>query len=185
MNDIINEAHQVLKTGGVILYPTDTIPGLGCDATNEKAVNRIFEVKNRPENKSMILLVSNEGMLQRYVEEVPEIAWDLLDYADKPTTLIYPKGINLPKVCLAPDGSVGIRMVKTGYLNKLIQKLGKPLVSTSANFSGEPSPLNMEEIHHGLLDKVDFVVNLPSEAINKASAIIKLEVNGVFKIIRK
>jgi L-threonylcarbamoyladenylate synthase len=185
MESIINEALTTLKEGGVILYPSDTIPGLGCDATNEAAVNKVFEIKNRPENKSLIILVSSDAMLQRYVAEVPEVAWDILDYADKPTTIIYSNGKNLPKNCLAADDSIGIRIVKTGYLNKLIHKLGKPLVSTSANFSNEPSPKTMEEIPQSLADKVDFIVNLPSESKNKASAIIKLEVNGEFKIIRK
>ncbi len=185
MDTIINDALAVLKQGGVILYPSDTIPGIGCDATNEKAVSKVFDIKNRPENKSLILLVSSDAMLQRYVAEVPEVAWDILDYADKPTTIIYPKGKNLPEICLAEDGSIGIRIVKSGYLNKLIHKLGRPLVSTSANYSNEPSPKTMEEIPESLVDKVDFVVNLPSETGKKASAIIKLEVNGEFKIIRK
>ena len=185
MDETISKTLLVLNNGGVILYPSDTIPGIGCDATNEIAINKIFEIKNRPEQKSLILLVSSEAMLQRYVEEVPDVAWDLIDYADKPTTIIYPKGKNLPQVCFAPDGSVAIRIVKNGYLNKLIQKLGKPLVSTSANLSGEPSPLKMEEISKSLVEKVDFIVNLPFESRSKASAIIKLEVNGVFKIIRK
>lgn len=185
MDSIINEALTVLRQGGIILYPSDTIPGLGCDATNEPAVAKVFEVKNRSENKNLILLVSSEAMLQRYVKEVPEVAWDILDYADKPTTIIYSDGMNLPKNALAADGSIGIRIVKSGYLNKMIHKLGKPLVSTSANFSNETSPKTMEEIPQSLLDKVDFIVNLPSETGNKASAIIKLEVNGEFKIIRK
>jgi L-threonylcarbamoyladenylate synthase len=185
MEDIISKTIQVLKDGGVILYPTDTIPGIGCDATNEQALQKVFDIKNRPTNKSLILLVSSDGMLQRYVKEVPDIAWDLIDYAEKPTTIIYPNGKNLPKICLAEDGSIGIRIIKTGYLNKLITKLGKPLVSTSANISNEPSPQSMEEINKSLAEKVDFIVNLPSQSSSKASAIIKLEVNGVFKIIRK
>jgi len=185
MKTIINEALEVLKNGGVILYPTDTIPGLGCDATNKEAVSNIFELKNRPSQKSMILLVNSDSMLQKYVSEVPEMAWDIIDLSEKPTTIIYPKGINLPDICLADDGSIGIRMVKIGYLNELIQKLGKPLVSTSANFSGEPSPSKMEEINPLLAKKVDFIVNLTSESKNNASAIIKLELNGEFKIIRK
>ena len=185
MEDIISKTLEVLKDGGVILYPSDTIPGIGCDASNEEAIKKVFEYKNRPEQKSLILLVSSEVMLQKYVREVPDVAWDLIDYSEKPTTIIYPEGKNLPKICFAADGSVAIRIVKSGYLNKLIQKLGKPLVSTSANLSGEPSPLKMEEINKTLVEKVDFIVNLPFESRSKASAIIKLEVNGVFKIIRK
>ncbi len=185
MTAIINEAVEVLRNGGVILYPTDTIPGVGCDATNEEAVSKIFDIKNRPAQKSMILLVNSDAMLQKYVAEVPEMAWDIIDLSEKPTTIIYPKGVNLPDICLAEDKSIGIRMIKTGYLFQLIQKLGKPLVATSANFSDEPNPNTIEEINPLLAKKVDFIVNLPSESNNRASAIIKLELNGEFKIIRK
>lgn len=174
-----------LKEGGVILYNTDTIPGLGCDATNESAVERIFDIKQRPENKSLILLVANDGMLQRFVEEVPEIAWDILDYAEKPTTIIYPKGINLASNVLASDGSIGIRMVKSGPLHQLITALGKPLVSTSANLSGDASPTTLSEINPEIASKVDLIVDLPTETTKQASSIIKIELNGEFKIIRK
>jgi L-threonylcarbamoyladenylate synthase len=179
------EAVKILREGGVILYNTDTIPGLGCDPTNAEAVERIFEIKQRPENKSLILLVSSDAMLQRFVEEVPEVAWDLVDFAEKPTTIIYPKGKNLASNVVAKDGSIGIRMIKSGPLQRLIHGFGKPLVSTSANLSGQPNPQTIAETHPEIVSKVDLVVDLPTEKTKKASSIIKIELNGEFKIIRK
>lgn len=183
--DQIKKAIAVLKKGGVILYNTDTIPGLGCDATLENSIDRIFEIKNRPSNKSLIILVANDGMLQRYVEEVPEVAWDIIDLSEKPTTIIYPKGKNLAKNALAADGSIGIRMIKDGPLHQLIVQLGKPLVSTSANLSGNSSAQNLSEISAEILEKVDLIVDLPTNKTSIASSIIKIELNGEFKIIRK
>lgn len=183
--DLIQQAIQTLKSGGVIAYSTDTIPGLGCDATNEIAIDRIFEIKNRPVNKSVIVLVSSDAMLQKYVEEVPEVAWDILDFSTKPTTIIYPKGKLLAKNAIADDGSIGIRMIKEGPLQQLIHKLNRPLVSTSANLSGEVSPKTILEISPEVTSKVDLVVDLPTNKTHTASAIIKIEVNGEFKIIRK
>lgn len=176
---------KLLREGGVIVYNTDTIPGLGCDATNKESINRIFDIKERPENKSMILLVSSDAMLQRYVEEVPEVAWDIIDFAEKPTTIIYPKGKNLPDNAVAEDGSIGIRMIKEGELHRLIHRFGKPLVSTSANLSGQPNPQTLSEISPEILSKVDLVVDLPTNKTKKASSIIKIQLNGEFKIIRK
>lgn len=186
----IQEVVSILNKGGVILYNTDTIPGLGCDATDQEAIERIFEIKDRPEGKSMIVLVANDGMLQKYVEEVPEIAWDLIDFSQKPTTLIYPRGKNLAQNVLARDGSIGIRMIKSGPLHNLILRFGKPLVSTSANRSGEPSPQSLSEISDEIASKVDLIVDLPADTpkaigANKASSIIKIELNGEFRIIRK
>ncbi|MCB9195655.1 MAG: threonylcarbamoyl-AMP synthase [Flavobacteriales bacterium] len=183
--EIAQEALNILKNGGVILYNTDTIPGLGCDATDATAIERIFDIKNRPANKSLIVLVANDGMLQRYVEEVPEVAWDIIDFTDKPTTIIYPRGKNLAQSAMAEDGSIGIRVIKEGPLHQLIMRLGKPLVSTSANLSGDPSPQNLSEISHEIISKVDLVVDLPTNKTHKASSIIKIELNGEFKIIRK
>lgn len=183
--ELTAKAIELLKKGGIIAYSTDTIPGLGCDATNCEAVNKIFEIKQRPENKSMILLVSSDAMLQKYVTEVPEIAWDLIDLSDKPTTLIYPQGKNLPSCVLAQDGSIAIRMVRNGKLQGLIHRFGKPIISTSANLSGQPNPQRMSEIRPEILSKVDLVVDLPSNTTNKASSIIKIQLNGEFEIIRK
>ena len=127
---------DTLKSGGTILYPTDTIWGIGCDATNVEAINKIFEIKKREKSKSMIILVESEKRLQDLVE-VPEMAWEIMDLSEKPVTLIYDNPKGLPKEILAEDGSIGIRLVKDDYLKKLIGKLNKPLVSTSANFSGD------------------------------------------------
>lgn len=182
---MIRKAIEVLNNGGVILYPTDTIPGLGCDATNEEAAQKIFEIKNRPAQKSFIVLVSSDAMLQKYVSEIPEIAWDIIDYAEKPTTIIYPNARNLAPSIMAEDGSIGIRMVKFGEVHRLIHQFGKPLVSTSANLSGEPSPTDLSEINTEISSKVDLIVDLPNIGNKVASSIIKIELNGEFKIIRK
>ncbi len=131
---------EMLKNGGVILYPTDTIWGIGCDATNVEAINKIFEIKKREKTKSMIILVENERRLQDLVD-VPEMAWQIIDLSEKPVTIVYENPKNLPKEILAEDGSIGIRLVKDDFCRKLISKLNKPLVSTSANFNGDKSPL--------------------------------------------
>ncbi len=136
---------EILKSGGTILYPTDTIWGIGCDATNIEAVNKIFEIKNVRENKSMIILVESEKRLQDLVD-VPEMAWEIIDLSEKPVTIVYENPRGLPKELLAEDGSIGIRLVKNDFCKKLITKLNKPLVSTSANFSGDKSPLKFSDI---------------------------------------
>ena len=136
---------QTLKSGGTILYPTDTIWGIGCDATNIDAIEKIFEIKKREKTKSMIILVESEKRLQDLVD-VPEMAWEIMDLSEKPVTIIYDHPRNLPKELLAEDGSIGIRLVKNDFLKKLISKLNKPLVSTSANFSGEKSPMKFSDI---------------------------------------
>jgi L-threonylcarbamoyladenylate synthase len=182
----VQKCVEIIKQEGIILYPTDTIYGLGCDATNEKAIQRIYELKKRPSNKSFIVLLHSESQLNRYVKEVPPVAYDLLDCVDKPTTIIYPNAINLPKLLLAEDGSLGIRIVKEGFAHQLMRKINVPLVSTSANFSGEPSAAWLEDIHPEIVKSVDFVVNLPQHrATLKASSIIKLQVSGEISIIRK
>lgn len=186
MQEEINKAIEVLRNGGIILYPTDTIWGLGCDATNEKAVERIFEIKERNDSKSLIILIDNPNKLSRYVKEIPEVADELIDCATSPLTIIYPEGINLAKNTLAEDKSVGIRIVKHPFCEALIRKFGKPIVSTSANISGEPTPMNFNQISERILSKVDYVVNLHDSNLStgKASNIIKLKTNGEFKIIR-
>lgn len=183
--DSTKKAIEVLRSGGVIIYNTDTIPGLGCDATSETSAQKIMDIKNRPVNKSFVVLVSSDRMLQNHVAEVPDLAWDLIDLAEKPTTIIYGKAKGLAKTVIADDGSVAIRMIKEGPLHQLIHNFGKPIVSTSANFSGEPSPIEISEIHPELTSKVDLIVDLPIKGTKQASAIIKLELNGEFKIIRK
>lgn len=183
----IKESLTVLKNGGIILYPTDTIWGLGCDATNSTAVEKIFRIKSRSENKSLLILVNNEQMIDRYVQEIPEIVFELTSVTDTPLTIIYPKGKNLaPGVC-ADDGSVGIRICYDDFCNELISRFRKPIVSTSANLSGNPSPRNFSEIDKSVINLADYVVEYRQDDRRKQSAspVIKIEQNGTFKIIRK
>jgi L-threonylcarbamoyladenylate synthase len=183
----INEALSVLKKGGIILYPTDTIWGIGCDATNQSAVEKIFSIKARENGKSLLILVDSEQMIDRYVTEVPEIAWELASVSDDPLTIIYPNGKNLaPGVC-SEDGSVGIRICHDEFCRELIRRFRKPIVSTSANVSGRPSPENFSYIEQPVLDAVDYIVNHRQDDRGKysSSPVIKLAADGTFKIIRK
>lgn len=183
----INRTLETLKSGGVIIYPTDTIWGIGCDATNSEAVKKVFAIKQRAENKSLIILVDDENKLEGYVKEVPPVAWELIEYAEKPLTIIYPGAKNLAPEVVAEDGTVAIRLVRDEFCKKLIQKFRKPIVSTSCNISGEPNAVTYKDINPRILEQADYVVNLRREDSNPArpSTIIKLEVNGVFKFIRK
>jgi L-threonylcarbamoyladenylate synthase len=191
MNEKINEevAHciTILKNGGIILYPTDTIWGIGCDSTNEKAVEKIFDLKKRNEKKSLILLLDNEMKLQSYIREVPEVAYDLIEYAENPLTIIYDHAKNLAANVIAEDGSIGIRITKDAFCKKLVERFRKPLVSTSANISGQPSPLNFSEIAEEVKSGVDYVVDLRQEESNRnsPSTIIRLKMNGEIKFIRR
>lgn len=154
----IKESVAALKKGGVILYPTDTIWGLGCDPTNPAAVENIFKIKSREQGKSLLILVDGEAMLERYVSDVPEIAWELISVSDDPITVIYSGGRNLaPGVC-GEDGSVGIRICRDEFCRELIRRFRKPLASTSANLSGKPSPGNFSEIEMSVIGVVDYVV---------------------------
>ena len=185
MQNVLENAVKVLNEGGVILCPTDTIVGLSCLASNLNAIERIFDIKKRPKNKSLIILVSSDAMLNKYVEDVPEIAWDLIDCSDKPITIIYNNPKNLPSEILASDGSIGIRIVRKGFCNKVIHKLNQPIISTSANLSGAPTPTNIDQVSKDVLSQLDYVVNLPTETTNgSSSSIIKVGVNGEVKIIR-
>ena len=177
---------QTLKSGGTILYPTDTIWGIGCDATNIDAIEKIFEIKKREKTKSMIILVESEKRLQDLVD-VPEMAWEIMDLSEKPVTIIYDHPRNLPKELLAEDGSVGIRLVKNDFLKKLISKLNKPLVSTSANFSGEKSPMKFLDISQEIVDAVDFVVEENQDKVSEysGSSIIRVWSDGRIKVIRE
>jgi L-threonylcarbamoyladenylate synthase len=185
MQEQINKAIEHLNKGDVILYPTDTIIGLGCDATNTEAVKKIIDIKERPSSKSFVLLVANDRMLNSYVKEVPELAWDLMDCSEKPVTIIYSNPKNLPEEILAQDGSIAIRVVREGFCNKLIFKYNKPLVSTSANLSNAAAPSRVKEVSNAIKNHVDYIVDLQSEGNNKASSIIKLGVGGEVEIIRK
>lgn len=177
---------EVLKEGGVLLYPTDTIWGIGCDATNEAACQRINELKNRPEEKSFILLVDGFAMLERYVPDFHQICYDLADLADKPLTIIYPNVIGIAPSIPAADGTVGIRITKDPICLKLIRSIKKPIVSTSANFSGTPSPTCFTEIDQLIKNGVDAVVEERlAEKMTTPSQIIKIGLDGSVKVIRK
>ena len=177
---------ETLKSGGIILYPTDTIWGIGCDATDDEAVMKIFKLKNRDQNKPLIILVESEKRLQDLVE-VPAVAWDIMDLSEKPITIVYnaPKGIS--KNLLAEDGSIGIRLVKDEFCKRLISKLNKPIVSTSANFSGEKSPKSFADISPKLINEVDAVAEDQKNRVSKweASSIIRVWNDGRIKVIRE
>ena len=177
---------ETLKSGGIILYPTDTIWGIGCDATDDEAVMKIFKLKNRDQNKPLIILVESEKRLQDLVE-VPAIAWDIMDLSEKPITIVYdaPKGIS--KNLMADDGSIGIRLVKDEFCKRLISKLNKPIVSTSANFSGEKSPKSFADISQKLINEVDAVAEDQINRVSKweASSIIRVWNDGKIKVIRE
>ena len=181
------EAVKVLKAGGVILYPTDTIWGLGCDATNAEAVERIYRIKQRQDSKALIVLADSEAMISRYVAEVPEVAWDVIELATKPTTVIFDRGLNLAPNLLAQDGSVGIRLSREAFSSQLCFHLRKPIVSTSANVSGQPSPRIFREIIEEIRQQVDYVVRYRQDDIKPASpsSVIKLGRGGEVKIIRE
>lgn len=185
MNAISN-AIEHLKKGEIILYPTDTIWGLGCDATNENAVQQIFNSKNRPENKSFIVLVDSVNMLERYVSEFPEICYDLIDLTEEPLTIVYEKVSGIAENALAPDGSLGIRVTKDPICIKLIQGMRKPLISTSANTSGYPSPTCFDDIEEVIKSQVDYILaERVNEKCTKPSKIIKINNDNSFKILRK
>lgn len=183
----ITEAIEVLKKGGIILYPTDTVWGIGCDATNFNAVERINQLKQRSANKSFIVLIDDDRKLNKYVRTVPDVAWDLVEFSTKPTTIIYPQGYNLANNVFAEDFSVGIRVVKQGFCHELLRKYGKPLISTSANISNSPAATSLNEMDDEIINGVDFILKSPSGNTlnNKPSTIIKLEVNGEITFIRK
>lgn len=183
--EILN-AIDVIKRGGVILYPTDTIWGLGCDATQAKPVERIFKIKKRPESKGFIILLDHFERLYEYVDNVPDIAADLINSFDKPLTIIYPGGRNLCKKLLHPDGSVAIRIVRDEFCKSLVSLFGKPLVATSANLSGDATPPIFSKIDPRVIKAVDYVVDLYHDKIDevKPSTIIKFEEGGDYKIIR-
>jgi L-threonylcarbamoyladenylate synthase len=187
LRDDVNKAFEVLKNGGLILYPTDTIWGIGCDATNLEAVEKVFKLKGRSEQKSLIVLLDSANKLQSYVNEIPEVAYDLIEYAENPMTIIYSNAKNLAKNAIAIDGSIGIRIVKHTFCEQLLQRFRKPIISTSANLSGQPSPACFNEISQEIKQGVNYVVNWEQDdtSIKKASTIMKLEPGGLFSFIRK
>ena len=196
--EILAEALKTLRDGGTILYPTDTVWGLGCDATNPEAVAKIYEIKQRSDSKSLVLLASDLDMVAKYVKEIPSIAVDLVEVNDAPMTIIYPGAIageegaagdrwHLASNTVAADGTVGIRIPLMEWCRQLVFKLGRPIVSTSANISGEPTPQRFSDISQEIKDAVDFVVppSVDTESTGKASQILKVGLRGEIEIIRK
>lgn len=182
----IKNAVDVLRRGGIILYPTDTVWGIGCDATNADAVKRIYEIKHRDDSKAMICLVDSDNRLQRYVRNVPEVAWDIFELATKPTTIILDGAVNLAPNLIAEDGSIAMRVTKEEFSNQLCYRFQKALVSTSANISGEPAAQNYRDIAPEILDAVDYVcwTRRQEHLPHTPSSIIKLSPSGDVKIIR-
>lgn len=186
INTEIHNAYEVIKEGGIILYPTDTVWGIGCDATNEEAVKKIYALKQREETKSMIVLINGERMMYNVFAKIPEVAWEILDHSERPTTLILDQPKNVAKNIIAEDNTLGIRIVKEPFCFKLMERMKRPLVSTSANISGEPTPMNFKEISPEIIKGVDYVVNLHQDKVcKKPSAIIKLTLDSQVKVIRK
>lgn len=185
-NQEIQNAYQVIQNGGIILYPTDTVWGIGCDATNPEAVKKIYTLKKREESKSMIVLMNGEKMMYNVFKDIPEVAWQILDLSEKPTTLILDKPRNVAPNIIAEDQSLAVRLVKEPFCFKLMERMKRPLVSTSANISGQPTPKSFKEISPEIIKGVDYVVNLHREKMcDKPSTIIKLTLDSQVQIIRK
>ena len=187
MNDEIKKACEVMQKGGVILYPTDTVWGIGCDATNEEAVKRVFEIKQRADSKAMLVLVDNPVKVDFYVQDVPQVAWDLIDLTTKPLTIIYDGARNLAGNLIAEDGSVGIRVTSEEFSKQLCFRFRKAIVSTSANISGQPAPAVFSEISEEIKKAVDYIVDYrrDEKGSPKPSSIMKLGKGGYVKIIRE
>ncbi len=186
MHNEIKNALKILKEGGLIVYPTDTVWGIGCDATNPDAVKKIYKLKQREDSKALICLVADDRMLKKYVKKIPEVALNIIEIADKPTTIIYDDAQNLAPNLIADDNTIAIRIPDDDFCYQLCRKLHGALVSTSANISGLPTPKSFKEITPEVLKGVDYVVNLQREKIcNRPSSIIKLSNSGIVKVIRK
>ncbi len=185
--DDINQAVAALKEGGLILYPTDTVWGIGCDATRSDAVKRVYELKQRVDNKALIVMLGNSAVLDRYVDEVPDAAAQLLEAAVNPLTIIYDQGRNLAPELLGDDGSVGIRITAEAFSRALCNAFRRPIVSTSANISGAPTPMTFAQISPKIIEGVDYVVSYRREDNEPAapSSIIKVSADNSFKILRK
>lgn len=186
LHNEIKNCIDVLKSGGLILYPTDTVWGLGCDATNESAVAKIFKLKQRSDSKSLIILIDNENRLLSYVQQVPEQAYQLIEFTEKPLTIVYEGAKNLAGNVINSDGTIGIRVTKDLFCKNLLERFRKPIVSTSANISGQPNPSCFSDINSSIIAGVDYVVNLrQEEKMNPApSAIIKLGTKGEIQFLR-
>ena len=186
LNEEVHKAFEIIQQGGLILYPTDTVWGIGCDATNADAVAKIYKLKQREESQSMIVLMNGEKMMYNIFKDIPETAWQIIDISEKPTTLILDKPRNVAPNVVAPDNTLGVRIVKDPFCFKLLERMKKPLVSTSANISGQPTPSTFKEISPAIIKGVDYVVNLDRDkAGGKPSTIIKLTNDSQVKVIRK
>lgn len=185
--DDINQALETLKNGGLILYPTDTIWGIGCDATNPEAIEKVFALKGRDKSKSMLILLHNDNQLASYVKEIPEVAYELIEATDRPLTIVYSGAKNLAPNALAEDGSIGIRIVDHPFCQQLLQRFKKPIISTSANISGEPSALIFDEISDTIKQGVDYIVNFGQndKQASQPSLIMKIDPSGKFEFLRK
>jgi L-threonylcarbamoyladenylate synthase len=184
--EVLQQTLQALELSGTILYPTDTVWGLGCDATDPVAVAKIYKIKNREESKSLILLVSSLHMLQRYVKAIPKAALEILDKAQNPTTIIYRNPEGLAKNTIASDQTIAIRIVKSGFCHELIRRFDKPIVSTSANTSGKTTPKSFSEISPAILESVDYVVALhQNKTAEKPSTILRITEAGDIAILRE
>jgi len=186
MEHEIQKCLEILRKGGTILYPTDTIWGIGCDATSRKAVTKIYKLKKRLESKSLIILLDDPMKLKTYIKTIPDITWDLIENVETPLTIIYPDARKLASNVIAEDNSIAIRIVRNEFCRQLIHEFGKPIVSSSANVSGEPTPLTFKNISMDIIRNVDYVVNLYQDQFQevKPSRIIKLNENGEFLVIR-
>ena len=187
INDDIKQALEVLNRGGVILYPTDTVWGIGCDATNSEAVKRVYEIKQCADHKAMLVLLDSSAKLNYYVKDVPPIAWDLIDLTTTPLTIIYENGRNVAPELLGEDGSIGIRITDEEFSKQLCFRFRKALVSTSANISGEPAPTCFREISDEIKESVDYIVNFRrgDKNMGHPSGIIKLGAGGMVNVIRE
>ena len=186
----MNELQQtlnILRNGGLILYPTDTVWGIGCDATDKTAVEKIYALKQRPDTKSLIVLVDSVSMIEQYVRQVPPMAYDLIELSNTPLTIIYPNATGIAANAIADDGSIAIRVVQNTFCQELIRLFGRPVISTSANISANPTPKNFGEISRAVKEGVDFVVDetMDKGSTQKPSSIIKLGLQGEIEIIRK
>jgi L-threonylcarbamoyladenylate synthase len=187
LREEVARALKVLQEGGIILYPTDTIWGIGCDATNTEAIKKIYQLKQRDEAKSMIILLDTDHKLESYIQEVPSIAYDLIEYAENPLTLVMPGAKNVSPALISADGTLGVRVVKHDFCQQLIQRLRKPLVSTSANISGKSSPQNFGQVAQEIIDGVDYIVDLEQydNERKNPSTIMRLQPDGRFEFIRR
>ena len=185
--DDIKKAVEVMKNGGVILYPTDTVWGIGCDATNAEAVAKVYKIKQRDDSKALICLVDSDARLQRYVRNAPEVAWNVMELATKPTTVIFDEAVNLAPNLIAEDGSIAMRITNEEFSKELCYRFQKPIVSTSANISGQPAAQNYCDISEELLNAVDYVCFSRRQEHKPLtpSSIIKIKNNGEIDIIRK